>query len=63
MLGWVILTLACIGYFLHEALRAPVIEDEEPNSAAAVSPDHSDPVEPEAQSSQHHEPARRDPDQ
>jgi hypothetical protein len=27
MLGWMIVTLACIGYFLNEALRAPVIED------------------------------------
>ena len=31
MLGWMIPTLACIGYFLYEARRAPIIEDDGTN--------------------------------
>ena len=40
MLGWAIMTLACVGYFLTEAVCAPVMEDD--GSAGAQVP-RSDP--------------------
>ena len=41
MLGWAIMTLACVGYFLGEAARAPIIEDDA--SAIAPAPRHDQP--------------------
>lgn len=50
MLGWIVLTLAGLAYFLNEALRAPVIEQDESDGGAAASPDHASPPvsEPDA---------------
>jgi hypothetical protein len=30
---WGIISLACLGFFLHVAARAPIIEDDEPHGA------------------------------
>jgi hypothetical protein len=48
MLIWAIVTLACIGYFLSQAVRAPIIEDDEdrPREVAPDRPpDRQDPSE------------------
>ena len=47
MLGWMIVLLVCIGYFLNEAWRAPIIEDDESDCASEAPPDDSDANRPE----------------
>lgn len=44
MLGWAIMTLACVGYFLNEALSAPIIEDDGSDTVQAPRHDSSDPA-------------------
>lgn len=35
-----IIVLACLSYFLHEAMRAPACENDEPHDAAEAAADH-----------------------
>ena len=48
MLGWMIVLLVCIGYFLNEARRAPVIEDDASDDAdeALSNRSHAPPPKP-----------------
>jgi hypothetical protein len=42
MLGWAIMTLACVGYFLSEAVCAPIVEDDGSAGTQAPRADQSD---------------------
>jgi hypothetical protein len=46
MLGWAIMTLACVGYFLNEALSAPIIEDDGSDTVQAPRQGPSEPALP-----------------
>jgi hypothetical protein len=63
MLGWAILMLACIGYFLNEALRAPVIETDEADAEQDRRNDPPDPPEPTEQTASQYRPVGRAMDQ
>jgi hypothetical protein len=53
-----LILLACLSYFLHEAIRAPVFENDEPGGAAEAAPDCGNIVARKLQTAIHHRLAR-----
>lgn len=63
MLWWVIVLLACLGYFLNEARRAPIIEDDASDDASEAPPDDSDANRPKPPAASRPKPHRDSGDQ
>jgi hypothetical protein len=60
LVGGIIL-LACLCYFLHEAMRAPVFENDEPGSAPEAAGDYLNIAARRLQAAIHHRLARGGP--
>ena len=63
MLGWMIVLLVCIGYFLNEARHAPIIEEEASDEASEAPPDDSDANHPDSRARSLPKPPRDSLDQ
>jgi hypothetical protein len=63
MIVWAIVTLVCLGYFLSEAMRAPIIEDVQPDDDGDAPADQSDARHYEHPVASHHKLPPRTPGQ